>query len=263
MTRRGGFIGEAGSSSDDPAPLGSDLRPAFYALGPGRVREYVTLLHAPYTAWHLSYVVIGAALASRFSAGRLIWTVVAFFLAVGIAAHAMDELHTRPLGTAISSRILVILSGAGLAGAVAIGASGAVTVSWWLSAFVASGAFMAVAYSLELFRGRFHSDWSFALMWGGFPVVTGYFAQAGRLTMAALIAGTVAVALSLAQRALSTHVRDIRRATIRVVGFRERRDGSRIPITHEYLVATDERALRLLTAAIVLLAVTLAVTRLI
>ena len=38
--------------------------PAFYALGAGGARDYVTLLHPPYTAWHLSYVVVGACLAA-------------------------------------------------------------------------------------------------------------------------------------------------------------------------------------------------------
>ena len=38
-------------------------RPAFYALAPGGWRDWWTLLHPPYTAWHLSYVVIGASLA--------------------------------------------------------------------------------------------------------------------------------------------------------------------------------------------------------
>jgi hypothetical protein len=39
------------------------LRPAFYALGRGGLRDHVTLLRPPYTVWHLSYVGIGAALA--------------------------------------------------------------------------------------------------------------------------------------------------------------------------------------------------------
>ncbi len=38
------------------------MRRAFYALEPGGARDYVTLLHLPYTAWHLSYVVLGACL---------------------------------------------------------------------------------------------------------------------------------------------------------------------------------------------------------
>ncbi len=42
--------------------------PAFYALAPGGWRDYWTLLHPPYTVWHLSYVVIGASLAPEVNA---------------------------------------------------------------------------------------------------------------------------------------------------------------------------------------------------
>ena len=59
------------------------------------------LLHPPYTLWHLSYVAIGATLAPRFDGGRLVATLLAFFLAVGVCAHALDELHGRPLRTTI------------------------------------------------------------------------------------------------------------------------------------------------------------------
>ena len=77
------------------------MRPAFYALPRGGWRDYVTLLHLPYTAWHLSYVVVGGCLAAEVSWGRLGLTVLAFFLAMGIGAHALDELAGRPLRTAI------------------------------------------------------------------------------------------------------------------------------------------------------------------
>ena len=39
----------------------SEDRPAFYALAPGGWRDWWTLLHPPYTLWHLSYVALGAA----------------------------------------------------------------------------------------------------------------------------------------------------------------------------------------------------------
>ena len=38
-------------------------RPAFYALPSGGWRDLVTILHPPYTLWHLSYVALGAAAA--------------------------------------------------------------------------------------------------------------------------------------------------------------------------------------------------------
>src|SRR3977135_1955901 len=85
-------------------------RPAFYALGRGLPGDLLALLHPPYTAWHLSYVAIGAAGAPHFAGGRLLWALAAFALAVGVAAHALDELHDRPLGTAISDRALIALA---------------------------------------------------------------------------------------------------------------------------------------------------------
>ena len=87
-----------------------DLPPAFYALRPGGWRDYVTLLHPPYTAWHLSYVAVGAAVAPHFHLDRMLWAIAAFFLAMGVAAHALDELNGRPLRTRISSRTLVALA---------------------------------------------------------------------------------------------------------------------------------------------------------
>jgi hypothetical protein len=222
----------------------------------------VTLLHPPHTAWHLGYVGIGAALAPSFSLRRLLATLLAFFLAVGIAAHAMDELHDRPLATDISAPTLVALTGVSLTGACVIGAWGAVTVSAWLWLFIALGSFLVAAYNLEWFGGWFHSNWGFAAAWGGFPLVTAYFAQAGRVTLAATLATGFAIAASLAQRTLSTRVRGVRRAPRHIAGYLERADGSRTPTSRDYLIAADETTLRLLALAIVLLALTLITARL-
>ena len=92
--------------------MSSEARPAFYALAPGGWRDYVTLLHLPYTTWHLSYVVIGACLAPHVPAGRLALTVAAFFLGLGVGAHALDELNGRPLQTRIPTGVLVALAAA-------------------------------------------------------------------------------------------------------------------------------------------------------
>lgn len=187
-------------------------RPAFYALERGGWRDYVTLLHPPYTAWHLSYVAIGAALAPHFRLDRLVWTLAAFFLALGISAHALDELNGRPLGTAIPRPALVALALCSLAGAVAIGIGAALAWGLWLLAFVAAGGFLVPAYNLELFGGRFHTDLWFGLAWGAFPLLTAYFAEAQVLRVEAVLAAAFATWLSLGQRTLSTQVRAVRRA---------------------------------------------------
>ncbi len=239
----------------------AEERPAFYALSPGGWRDYWTLLHPPYTLWHLSYVAIGASLAPGM---RLQWlgeTLLAFFLAMGIGAHALDELHGRPLGTRISDRMLVALAGLGVAGAVAIGVHGMLVSTPWLGALVLVGAFLVVAYNLELFGGLIHSDLWFALAWGGFPVLTAYVAQTGRLSLSALLVAAACVAVSLAQRILSTHVRHLRRNVSEVQGTLTLKDGGTQPIDVFALKGPPERALRVLSLAMPLLAAGLVLAR--
>ena len=219
-----------------------EVRPSFYALRPGGWRDYVTLLHPPYTAWHLSYVAVGAAIAPHFHLDRLGWALLAFFLAMGVAAHALDELKGRPLRTRIPDWVLVALGIAGVAAAAAIGVGAAIAWGYGLLAFIVVGAVLVPAYNLEL---ALHNDVGFALAWGAFPALTGYFVEAQTLRLDAIAVAIYAFALSLAQRALSTPVRRARRESDTTAGTE--------PL---------ERALRLLTVAAVVLSVALVAARL-
>jgi hypothetical protein len=221
------------------------VRPAWYALRTGGWRDWVTILHPPYTLWHLSYVAVGAGIAPQFHLERLLWALVAFFLAMGIAAHALDELNGRPLGTRISSTALAVTAFVALGGAIGVGIAAANAWGWWLLAFVAAGAVLVPAYNLELFGGALHNDWGFALAWGAFPAITGWFVEAQTLRFEAFAVAGYATALSLAQRALSTPVRHARRTQGTVEGT------ERI-----------ERTLRALTCATTLLGVALVAARL-
>jgi hypothetical protein len=236
-------------------------RPSWYALETGGWRDYVTLLHPPYTAWHVSYVVIGGCLAPIVAWGRLGAAVAAFGLAVGIGAHALDELRGRPLRTSIPSPVLVALAAVSIAGACAIGIAGAIAFEPWIAVLVPIGAFLVLAYNLELLGGRFHSDLWFGLAWGGFPVVCGYAAVAGEIRVATVLAAAFAVLLSLAQRTLSNHVRYVRRRVQAVSGELELRDGSRESLDADRLILAEERGLRLLAAAVVVLAAALVAFR--
>jgi hypothetical protein len=215
-------------TSPDPAPghdpvPGTDAgtdggtvpAPAYYARSGGRLADWWTLLHPPYTVWHLSYVVLGAGLAREVDLGVLGLTVAAFLLAMGVGAHALDELQGRPLRTRISDRMLWAAAAGSVLAAVALGLLLAVTQTAWLWPLVAAVPVLVAGYNLELFGGRLHTDLGFAASWGGFPVVTGYVAQApgwspGPVTGVALVA-VAATLLSLAQRRLSTPARQLRR----------------------------------------------------
>jgi hypothetical protein len=220
-------------------------RPAFYALRAGGWRDYVTVLHLPYTAWNLSYVALGAALAPHFRTDRMLWTMAAFGLGLGVSAHVLDELNGRPLATAIPTQMLLGLGLASLAGACAIGVWAAAQWGYGLLGFVAAGAFIVPAYNLAWFGGRFHGGWWLALAWGGLPVLSAYLAQSGSLRPQAVLAAAYAAALIVVQRTLSTPVRRARRELGSLAG-----------------VEPLERALRILPIASVLLGAALVTARL-
>ena len=257
--------------SERGSPSGAAVRglrrPAFYALRPGGWRDLVTVLHPPYTAWHLSYVALGAAAAPQIHADRLLAALAAFFLAVGIAAHALDELNGHPLNTRLSDRSLIALASVGLAGAVGIGVAGLFIVSATLAPFIAAGAFLVVAYNLELAGGRFHTDCWFAAAWGAFPALTSWWANTLSLKSPDELAAGVLVAvgcfgLSVAQRRLSTPVRELRRRTASVSGEQRLDDGRSVPLSVERIASPLDGALRALSWAVVALAAGLVTLRL-
>ncbi|HEX4862981.1 MAG TPA: hypothetical protein VFV02_02850 [Acidimicrobiales bacterium] len=251
--------------SDAPgaSPVGQagTNRPAWYVSTPGKVRDWLSVLHLPYTAWHLSYVLIGAGLAPVLSVQRLVATLIAFFLAVGVSAHGFDELQGRPLGTSIPGAALAAVSAAALVSAVAVGIVGISEVGFGLLGFILVGSFLVLSYNLEIWDGRLHNDSTFALAWGAFPVLTAYYAQEGSVRPAALFAAVFAFGLSTAQRALSTEARDLRRRTVSVAGEKTRIDGSTDAISREGLLVPIERALIALSWSTCALGTALVVAR--
>ena len=241
------------------------VAPAYYAasrLLRGRAADWWVLLHPPYTLWHLSYVAIGAALAPRLDGPRLVVTLAAFFLAVGLAAHALDELNDRPLRTSIPAAHLIGIAVLSLGGAVSLGLWGVSRLGPGLLVFILIGVLLTVGYNLELFGGRLHNDFTFALGWGGFPVLTAYYAQAERLDLAAVVAAGFACWLSAAQRALSTQARTLRRRVATVEGTITYLDGGTQEVTSSVLLTPIEVALRALMWSVATLAAALVLVRL-
>ena len=237
-------------------------RPAFYALAGGGWRDYVTLLHPPYTAWHLAYVTLGVALAPTVHLERLGAALVAFFLAMGLSAHALDELAGRPLTTRIPDLTLRLIAVGGLGGAVAMGIAGSLLVTPWLLVFVLFGLFIAPAYNLEWFGGRFHSDFWFAFAWGSFPFLTAYWVSGERLELPALFGAVAVFALSLAQRVLSRRVREVRRRVRVIEGKVVHASGAVEEIDRAWAIEPLERALMLMAVSMVAVSVGALVCRL-
>ena len=239
------------SATKATAPSAAPMGAAFYALAPGGWRDYWTLLHPPYTLWLLANALLGAAIAPAPDPRIVLGGLVAFFLAVGIAAHSFDELQGRPLSTRIPSGVLVTVGTAALVLSVALGVAALPLVGPGLLAFVAVGAALVIGYAFE--APLVHSDVGFALAWGAFPTLTMAWATGAAPVPAAAVAAGTAF-LSLAQRRLSTRVRRIRRQSSRVTGMVEYRDGSREAVDARSLIGAPEAGLRLLWPAVTLLA---------
>jgi hypothetical protein len=244
----------------------TEQRPAFYALRPGGWRDLVTVLHPPYTAWNLANVAFGAAVATEIHTDRFIATLAAFFLAVGISAHTLDELNGRPLKTQLSDRTLIVMASVSLAGAVGIGVAGCFIVSATLIPFVIAGGFFVVAYNLELFGGRFHTAFWLAFAWAAFPALTSWWVNTLSLAhlrtdIAGLLVAAGCFGLVSVQRILSTPVRQLRRKTVSVTGEQRLADGTVIPLTAEELSGPLDASLRGLSWAVVVLAIGVVVVR--
>jgi hypothetical protein len=243
-----------------------EQRPAFYALRSGGWRDLVTVLHPPYTVWNLANVGFGAAAATQIHTERFVATLAAFFLAVGISAHTLDELNGRPLKTQLSDRTLVALATVSLAGAIGIGVAGCIIVSATLIPFVLAGGFFVVAYNLELFGGRFHTDFWLAFAWAAFPALTSWWVNT--LSFASLkvdVAGVLVAAgcfgLVSVQRILSTPVRRLRRRTVSVSGEQRLDDGTVVPLTVAEISGPLDASLRGLAWAVVVLSIGIVVIR--
>ena len=225
------------------------LPPAFYARPGSPLRDLLAILHPPYTAWHLSYVAIGSAFAPEIEWLRLAGTLAAFFLGLGVAAHALDEWNGRPLGTQLPDRVLLALAVAGFGGALLLAGLGTLVISTWVLPWAIAGTVLAAAYTVERPR-LLHTDLGFAAAWGAFPILVGFWSQTESLNGAAVLGALAATALSLAQRKLSTPARYVRRAapSARVECAGEHHWG------RERLLATWELPLKLLTGTVVLFA---------
>ncbi len=241
----------ASSVTDEPqsVPL---LPPAFYVSGGSVAGDIVALLHVPYTAWHLSYLVIGAAVAPTRHWPELAGALLAFIFGTAIAAHAFDEWNGRPLRTGFSSGALLAIGTMGVAASALIAVLGVILLSPWTAAWAVVGVTLMLGYTLGWHRWL-HTNLMFAVAWGGFPVLVGYWSQTQEVTLAPVVIAVAATLLSLAQRALSTPARHVRRraptAALILGGV-----DNEVNWSTAQVLATWETPLKLLSGAVVMLA---------
>ena len=239
-------------------------KPTWYTIGKGGIiSDVLNLLHFPYTIWHLSYVLIGIALSPIIYADRSLATLFAFFLGLGIGAHALDETMGNPLETKLSRLNLYAIGLSAVSAAVAIGLYYAFTVSLLLLPFIGVEAFFALVYNLEMFQKKFHNTIVFALSWGVIPFLTGYFVNSLQLGLDSLIAAASVGLLTYVQRTLSLQARSIRRSERSNVHSLRLESGEEVPISADELISPAEKSLKALTLMVLLMAVALVLHRIV
>ena len=159
-------------------------------FGGTRFRLFLGLSFYPYTLMNASYVLIGSLIAPVVHFDRM-WTMAAvYLLAVGISAHALDATGpNKPWGAVLTRRQLQLLALGALVPSLGLGLYLAVTYALILLPLGALELFLLLAYNLELFGRRFHTDGWFALSWGFLPVVVGYAVQTNTISPVSLAGG--------------------------------------------------------------------------
>jgi len=171
-------------------------------FGPLKFRIFIGLLFLPYTGMVLSYTVIGSMMAEQIHWNRVGAILIIYFLALGIGAHALDAIGSggiKPWGTVFSTAQLRALAIASLILAYALGGYYIVRYTPLLGIIALLEGFFVLAYNLEWFAGRFHTDAWFALSWGSLPVLAGYVLQTNHLSFAVLMVSAAMGLLSLVE----------------------------------------------------------------
>ncbi len=150
------------------------------------VREYFRLFHLPTTSCILAFAVIGSAWAPTVDLNRLLLVLLQLLLVGAVASNYFDEIRGRPWHTQIPATRLWIIGFSALAASSLIGVYLMLTAALWFWPFILAWGFFAVAYDLELFKGRFHNTSTLAVSWGSICLGS-YYIQSLTITPQILV----------------------------------------------------------------------------
>jgi hypothetical protein len=184
-------------------------------FGPPRFRAFVGLLFLPYTGMCISFTVIGAMLAPAVQWDRVGAIALIYAPALGIGAHAADTIGSKkakPWGSYFTRKQMLMLLAASVAGAYAIGMYYIVLYAPALAIVAVLEGFFLFAYNFELWNGRFHNDFWFAVSWGALPVAAGYVIQTNSFGVLPAVAATAAAIVSYAEIRLSRPYKELKKS---------------------------------------------------
>lgn len=183
-------------------------------FGPPKFRAFVGLLFLPYTGMCVSVAVIGSMLVADLHWDRVGAIALIYFLALGIGAHAADAIGSRsvkPWGAYFSKRQMFLLMVTSLVAAYAIGIFYIVFYVPLLAIVAVLEGFFLFAYNFEIWGGRFHNDFWFAVSWGALPVMAGYLIQTNDVDPLPFVVAGAAALVSLAEIRMSRPYKQLKK----------------------------------------------------
>ena len=219
-------------------------------FGSERFRSFIGMTFWPYSLMNVSYAIIGSMLAPIVYWDRVIAIFIIYILALGIGAHALDAIGsgTKPWGKFLTNKQLAGLSVSSLIIALGIGSYYIITVTPLLIIIAVLEVFFLFAYNLEWFGKRFHTDKWFAVSWANLPVLAGYMIQTNSISFTAVLMSVMAYFTAYVEISASRPYRAIMKAGINPI----------LQPNPTYY----ERILKSIVATVVILAITMAVIRL-
>lgn len=161
----------------------------------------------------ISFSIVGSLLSpTTIMWDRIVAIVIIYFAALGISAHAADNMGSKkkPWGDLFSNLELLIMLVCGLVVAYAIGAYYIIFYVPLLLPIAILEGFFLFAYNYEIWNGSFHNNIWFAISWGSLPLLAGYVMQTNSISYVPLLISTAAFLISYIEIKLSRRYKEFR-----------------------------------------------------
>ncbi|HZL23429.1 MAG TPA: hypothetical protein VFC05_08890 [Nitrososphaeraceae archaeon] len=183
-------------------------------FGPLKFRAFIGMLFLPYTGMCISFTIIGSMLSESIAWDRVLSIFIIYFLALGVSAHAADNLGSKkikPWGNYFSTFELRLMVIGGLSVSYMLGIYYIITFAPLLLFIAIIEGFFLFAYNFELFNGLFHNNFWFAVSWGALPLLAGFVIQTNSISVLSLISSIMAFLVAYTEIRISRKYKELKR----------------------------------------------------
>ena len=191
-------------------------------FGPLKFRAFIGMLFLPYTGMCISFTIIGSMLSESILWDRVLSIFIIYFLALGVSAHAADNLGSKkikPWGNFFTTFELKLMVIGGLSVSYAIGIYYIIIFVPLLLIIAIIEGFFLFAYNFELFNGFFHNNFWFAVSWGSLPLLAGFVIQTNSISILSLFSSTIAFLIAYSEIRISRIYKELKRKPQDIVNY--------------------------------------------